>query len=257
MAKQQTVSGIKFDTSAGEKVVDLGEGLMVGRVLVSRVHPRRNNYRQMNQQQLAGLKASIARLGFKSLVTVNVEEDGTFGIIDGHHRYAEAVEAGDATIPVVFLFLNKLDADWGMLSFNISAETLAHEFNSLLKDIMAQGADMVELSAVSSVSVEYLDMLNKVGEDIEGALNAGVNPEELLVSPRKPKSKKRYIVIVDWDRKQLVKGVLTVPSEFVVSRSVQDAAELQGLAVTEPAAIDLEQEKEVLEVVLQYTAVHD
>ena len=223
-------------------------------MLLSRVHARRNNFRKMNPQQLAGLKASIARLGFKSLVTVNVEDDGTFGIIDGHHRYEEACAEGLQTLPCVFLRLNKVDADWGMLSFNISAETQAGEFNALLKEIMEQGADLVELAAVSDVSVDYLNMLTQADIGVIDQLNNGVNPEELLVAQRKPKAKKRQLVIVDWARRQLVKGVLVVPAEFVVTRALQDAAELQDLEVLEPANVEVEQEKDVIDAVMQYTA---
>jgi hypothetical protein len=48
----------------------------------------------MNAQQLAGLRAAVDRIGFQSLVTLNVEDDGTFGIIDGHHRYLASMLAG-------------------------------------------------------------------------------------------------------------------------------------------------------------------
>ena len=86
----QVIDGISFDASQGEVITRLGDDITVGLVLLSRVHQRRDNFRCMNAQQLAGLRAAVDRIGFQSLVTLNVENDGTFGIIDGHHRFAEA-----------------------------------------------------------------------------------------------------------------------------------------------------------------------
>ena len=248
----QVIDGISFDASQGEVITRLGDEITVGLVLLSRVHQRRDNFRCMNAQQLAGLRAAVDRIGFQSLVTLNVEADGTFGIIDGHHRFAEAERRGMVLLPALFVHLNKLDADMGMLSFNISADTNAVAFNSLLNELLQQQAPMAELSSFAGVSEDYLQML--LDKSATPDLNTGVNPEEVIIQPpRTPKGKRKHIVLYDTQKRRVVGGVHALPANFVVSRSLQDHAELFDLLISEVPIVECDNEDDLLHAITSYS----
>jgi len=249
----KNLNGISYDPAQGEKLVDLGDGLIVGRVLRSRVHTRRNNFRAMNPQQLAGLREAVDAIGFKSLVTLNAEEDDTFSIIDGHHRMDEIDRRGINLVPAVFVKLDKTNADLSMIRFNLSAETKALEFNDLLKEIMAEGTDTAVLSNAAGVSQEYLQML--MDSTMEAAaVNTGVNPEEVITSPaRKPKGKRKYVVLFDLQKHRLVGGVHSMPSSYVVSRALQGVAEMMGLEIIEAPMIEADTEADLEAAITSYT----
>lgn len=251
-----TTDGISYDKAAGERVFDLGDGLLVGRVLRSRIHQRRDNFRMMNPQQRAGLTAAVDRLGFKSLLTVSVEDDGTFGIVDGHHRIEEADARQMILIPVVFLKASKLDTDMGMISFNISADTKAREFNDFMLQLLKDNAPTDELAHISGVSPEYLEML--MSQSAPPDLNAGVNPEEVIVQrPTKTKGKRRYVILYDSARSRVVGGIHSLPGDFVVSRSLQDLADFSGLLISEVPMVEAESESDLSEAMTSYTSRDD
>lgn len=253
----KTLNDISYDPAQGEKLVDLGDGLIVGKVLRERVHTRRNNFRAMNPQQLAGLREAVDAIGFKSLITLNAEDDGTFSIIDGHHRMDEIDRRGIALVPAVFVRLDKSNADLSMIRFNLSAETKALEFNDLLKEIMADGVDTSVLSNAAGVSEDYLQML--MGSANSAAdLNTGVNPEEVLTGQqRKPKGKRKYVVLFDIEKRRLVGGVHSMPASYVVSRSLQGMADLVGLEIFEAPMIEAETEADLEGAVSSYTGGDD
>lgn len=253
----KTLNDISYDPSKGEKLVDLGDGLIVGKVLRERVHTRRNNFRAMNPQQLAGLREAVDAIGFKSLITLNAEDDGTFSIIDGHHRMDEIDRRGIALVPAVFVRLDKSNADLSMIRFNLSAETKALEFNDLLKEIMADGVDTSVLSNAAGVSEDYLQMLMDSANSAAD-LNTGVNPEEVLTGQqRKPKGKRKYVVLFDIEKRRLVGGVHSMPASYVVSRSLQGMADLVGLEIFEAPMIEAETEADLEGAVSSYTGGDD
>ena len=253
----KSLNNINYDPSQGEKLVDLGDGLIVGKVLRQRVHTRRNNFRAMNPQQLAGLREAVDAIGFKSLITLNAEEDDTFSIIDGHHRIDEIDRRNMPLVPAVFVRLDKQHADLSMIRFNLSAETKALEFNDLLKEIMADGVDTSILSNAAGVSEDYLQMLMDSANNAMD-LDTGVNPEEVLASPqRKPKGKRKYVVLFDVEKRRLVGGVHSMPASYVVSRALQGMADLVGLGIFEAPMVEAETEADLEAAVSSYTGVDD
>ena len=108
----------------GEKLYKIGD-MTVGIVPRDRIRFRRDNYRKMSALQRDTLKASVDRFGFQSFVVVRLEDDGMYGLVDGHHRLEELDERGVKEIPILILpEVSATDADLGMLSFNVSADRL-------------------------------------------------------------------------------------------------------------------------------------
>ena len=108
---------------------------------------RRENYRKMNEKQKATLRASTDSLGFQSFLVVVKESDGTYGIVDGHHRRDELEAKGATEAPVILLpeGTDPRKADMGMFSFNVSAEVQDEKFASLVLQMLEDGADAEQL----------------------------------------------------------------------------------------------------------------
>jgi hypothetical protein len=142
------------------KLQKLGD-MLVGEVPTSSLVRRRNNFRRMSPEVAAALKANIERQGFQSLIVVQESTTpGVYEIIDGHHRWEAAQALERETVPVVVLKdLSKADADIAMLSFNVSADVLADEFYSLVRDIQAQVGE-ADLSLLTGLNEDFLKTLN-------------------------------------------------------------------------------------------------
>ncbi|TXH42785.1 MAG: hypothetical protein E6Q97_35175, partial [Desulfurellales bacterium] len=159
---QHVVSGSTSSQDEKFMVLDAGiNQIVVGSVPLSKLSKRRPNYRRMNRQQKETLKASVDKFGFQDLITVVREADGSYGIVDGHHRVEELSERGATRVPVVLLpeGTGKVDADLGMLSFNVSAEIVDTEFSAFIKDLMDTGVDAEELRKHATISEAFMKTL--------------------------------------------------------------------------------------------------
>ena len=100
MAKKSDKVVAPAEAEASEKFVKLSTGLndiTVGTIPMSKLGTIRANYRKMNKQQRETLAASVDRFGFQSFVAVVRNEDGTYAIVDGHHRVDELRERADGS----------------------------------------------------------------------------------------------------------------------------------------------------------------
>lgn len=158
---------------------DLG-GLKVGTVPLETLKQRRTNYRHMDDRSYAALQSSIKKFGFKSfVVVVQGKEQGTFEVIDGHHRWQAARDLKMPNVPVVLLEGADADgADLAMLSFNVTAEIIPDVYLDFLKELDSRvGADT--LAAFTGLDDTFLKDLNKTLQEVKvGDIQLGLPGDE-------------------------------------------------------------------------------
>lgn len=224
-----------------EKLVTLGD-MTLGMVPLTQIKQRRENYKKMTNQQLDTLRASVDKFGFQTFLVVTEEPDGSYGIVDGHHRFDLLKERGAESVPVVVLpkHLTATDADLGMLSFNIQGEIQDEKFMALIKDLMAD-ADSEDLRRLATLSPAFMEQLHALAEEPkfdeddepprkgEGAAQKG---------PKAPKPLKEVVLWVAGEEGP--EGPLApamavlLPAEAVISPEVKEALAEHGvLDVTE------------------------
>lgn len=244
----------------GEKLYKIGD-MTVGIVPRDRIRFRRDNYRKMSALQRDTLKASVDRFGFQSFVVVRLEDDGMYGLVDGHHRLEELDERGVKEIPILILpEVSATDADLGMLSFNVSAEVDDSALVRLLTDLQAAGVSNAEIAKHATVSERFM-------EQMAAAIATEKLPAPEFEDPPMEgegggKTKKRkapdvkVIVLtsavseVDGEEVggELV-GVCTMPAKSIISQSYRDALSEIGLCLEELEAPYAENEEALSELV--------
>lgn len=210
------------------KTIELVPGLTVGAIPLELVHPRRTNYRKMTKEQARQLKASIDRFGFVTFVVLCAEQDGTFGIVDGHHRVAEARERGMKVIPAVILTVEALDADLGMFSFNVTAETIPAEYYDFIKEL-EHTVSLDELSQFTGLSVDFLSDLKALEDAMPKPADPTADQGEAAGKPPKNKGKKLVVLTRD---DGTVKKIMVVPEAFDVPVSVHNLVDDMGLKLS-------------------------
>ena len=141
----------------------------VGTIPMSLLKQRRTNFRKMTKQQRAALKLSMDTAGMQSFIQVVRNDDGTFSIVDGHHRRDELLERGATDIPVVVLpeNLDEKAADTLMLTFNVSADLDDTEFAKLLDDMLQKGIAKEQVATAAVISTDMLDQLQNALNEME------------------------------------------------------------------------------------------
>lgn len=209
------------------KIIELVPGLKVGAVPMELIHPRRTNYRKMTKEQSTQLKASVDRFGFATLVVLCAEKDGTYGIVDGHHRIAEAKARGMTVVPAVILEVEALDADLGMFSFNVSAETVPSEYYDFIKELQLT-VDNSELAQFTGLTQDFLS-------DLKALEDAAPKPDPMTdqgeAAGRPPKNKGKKLVILTRPD-GTIKKIMVVPEAFDVPVSVHTLVEDMGCLLT-------------------------
>lgn len=232
-----------------EKLVTLGD-MTLGMVPLTQIKQRRENYKKMTNQQLDTLRASVDKFGFQTFLVVTEEPDGSYGIVDGHHRFDLLKERGAESVPVVVLpkHLTATDADLGMLSFNIQGEIQDEKFMALIKDLMAD-ADSEDLRRLATLSPAFMEQLHALAEEPkfdeddepprkgEGAAQKG---------PKAPKPLKEVVLWVageaaedDEEEPHPVPALaVLLPADAVLSPEVKEALAAEGVVdVTETEII--------------------
>lgn len=241
-----------------EKFVTLDAGInkvVVGSIPLEKVVHRRKNYRKMNKNQKETLQASVDKFGFQDLITVVKNEDGTYGIVDGHHRVEELASRGADRIPVVLLpeGTSKLDADLGMLSFNVSAEIVDAEFASFVKELMDAGTDADELRKHATISEGFMDTLKAALDepggaepDMEDLPSSGSG--EKATKPRKAPNVKIVVLISKDEEGNPIPAFCVTHKDTVIDKDVRAVLEGEGFELDEIEPVWFDNGPNLLEI---------
>lgn len=210
------------------KIIELAPGVRVGAIPLELIHPRRTNYRKMTREQEIQLRSSIDKFGFATLIALCEEPNGTFGIIDGHHRVAEARRRGMTNIPAVVLSVSALDADLGMFSFNVTAETLPAEYYDFIKELQIT-VDQGELAKFTGLTVDFLDTIRELEKGMPRPADPTADQTEQQGRPPKNKGKK-LVILTRPDG--TIKKLYVVPEAFDIPKAAHDLIEDMGLLVS-------------------------
>jgi len=128
----------------------------------------------MTEAQKATLRKSIESFGFKSLIAVEPYDDGTFGVLDGHHRWEAAQAMGLKEVPVVLIDSDEDGFDLAMLSFNVTADIIPDVYLDFLSELDSRvGPEM--LASFTALDEGFLkdlgDTLSNADLDIDLGLN--------------------------------------------------------------------------------------
>jgi hypothetical protein len=110
-------------------------GMKLAMIPMDLIVQTRANYKKMSPEQFAALRASIQTFGWRSFVVVRSLDDGTFEIIDGHHRYEFAKGRGMVELPCVILDENTELSELARFSFNVAGEVLPDVMLSAIKEL--------------------------------------------------------------------------------------------------------------------------
>jgi len=176
----------------------------------------------MSEQEYETLKRSMERFGFKSFVVVEETSPGSYGIVDGHHRYKAAVERQMDRIPVVLLDagLETSWADLAMLTFNVTGDPLEAPFIDLLSELTGKlGAEAV--ADYTALDRGFLENFSKEMEETLAALSAESEDEDEEARVR------GHALMIELPRvegvKELLNRVMHITGEAVVGQAVLKA----------------------------------
>jgi hypothetical protein len=269
MAKKsdKVAAPASVEAEATEKFVTLNAGvndITVGTIPMSKLGVIRANYRKMNKQQRETLAASVDRFGFQSFVAVVRNEDGSYAIVDGHHRVEELRERGSLTVPVILLPEGSThDRKLGMLTFNVSAEVQDEEFVKLLQELMAEGADSEAIRKAATISDTFM-------ADLEAALHrhgeeAPAPGDELdhegTGTEKKPKKSKdpqiKLLVLLapaEEGGPLVVQMYCATPKDTIISREVRQTLEESGVVLDETLPVWVDNEGHLMETLAELAA---
>ena len=237
--------------------------ITVGVVPIALITFRRANYRKMNQRQRETLQAGIDRLGFQTLLIVVKEEDGTYGLVDGHHRLEELKAAGATMAPVICLpeGTTKEDADLGMLSLNVSAELDDVQFGQFISDLMSGGTDSEEIRKHGTLSAAFMDQLQEALDRTDAEPQPDTDlPTEVTPGAEKQKKSKvpdlKVVVLLavtepeeeGGEPGKAIQDLFLCPKSTILSAEVREALEVSGFAIDEVEAAYFEEEGQFMEM---------
>jgi hypothetical protein len=131
--------------------------MRLGLVDPKRLQRRRTNPRKMSDAEYATLQQSMAKFGFKSFILVEEIKPGTYGVVDGHHRWQAAMEMKLPHVPVVLLDESAQGTwtDLAMLTFNVTGSPVDDIYVDLLAELTSKlGADVA--GAFTAVDPDFL-----------------------------------------------------------------------------------------------------
>lgn len=210
------------------KFLRIGD-MTVGEAPVDSIELLRENYRKMNKQQVEALKQSIDQHGFQSFVLVCENGDGKYELIDGHHRLEEAKRRGMKNIPILVLPRGSDGKEQlARLQFNVSAEILADKQYQFLKELSSSLA-LDDVAIAAAIQPAFLKDLTSLMErqEITPELPDVVQDSAKSAKPKKGDMNGLLVVQATEELMQLVR----VPSTFVVSKKMHEAAEAQGVGI--------------------------
>ena len=149
-------------------------GMKLGMVPTSSLTRRRTNYRAMPEASMAALRNSVEKFGFKSFIVVAPgKQDGTFEVVDGHHRWETAQSLNMPEVPVVMLEQDSNGTDLAMLSFNVQADVIPDVYVDFLKEMTDKiGTDT--LASFTGITDDFLADLTKTLQQVNiGEINLG------------------------------------------------------------------------------------
>jgi len=239
MAKKTTEEAPKFfkiPTSTNE--------IEVGTVPMELLVQRRNNFRKMTRQQKAALKMSLDATGMQSFIQVVRNSDGTFSIVDGHHRRDELIERGAKVAPVIVLpEMDEQTADKLMLTFNVSAELIDDEFTKLMRDMLDKGIEKSEIATAAVVSEALLDELQKSLEDVEPPdVVEDDLPRDVKVGTKAGKKPPKIKVLILSPTGPDVDGLILAAThaDTVITNEVRESVAAAGYSIDEAEPVWVE-----------------
>jgi hypothetical protein len=227
--------------------------ITVGSVPLGMLSFRRENYRKMTPAQKKTLRGSTDSLGFQSFILVIKEADGTYGIVDGHHRRDELEEQGAATAPVILLpeGTDPKKADLGMFSFNVSAEIQDDKFAKMVLEMLESGVAPEEVGLHAGVSEDFMKGIQEMmaepipepGTDDLPREGSGDKPER---TKKVPAVKLVMILSRDEEGNVAPYAFTMTHKDTIISREVREAFDAQGLEIEEVEPIWFADETELV-----------
>ena len=105
-------------------------------VAVNQLQPARYNPRAIGDEELAGLKHSLATFGMVQEIVVNRGPDGRLmRVVGGHQRLRAAIELGWTEVPCVFVNLD--DAHEKALNITLNSRKVQGSFTDRLGELLA------------------------------------------------------------------------------------------------------------------------
>lgn len=207
-----------------------GGSIRLGVVPLDRLVKRRENYKAMNERQLKALRANLDRFGFKGFVVVTANVDGSFGMVDGHHRWDEAKRRKMSGLPALLVDNNADELDLGMLGFNVVGDMLPGEFYRFALELSGRvGEELVfEAAALDDKYIEDLQKANEAVVLLESELEEGPPRELGEGTSRKVTLPSFRLVAVQKSTGRLL-GARAVASGFVVTQKMERRAAEAGL----------------------------
>jgi hypothetical protein len=153
--------------------------MKIGMVPTAKLQRRRTNYRAMTDPELAALRNSVEKFGFKSFIVVTKgKEDDTYDVVDGHHRWQTAQSLKMENVPVVMLEQDANGTDLAMLSFNVQADVIPDVYVDFLKELSDRlGPDT--LAAFTGIDDAFLKDLGATLQAVNvGEINLGTGAED-------------------------------------------------------------------------------
>ena len=154
---------------------EVAEGMFVGSVPLDKLKLRRPRFRRMDELQRRTLRDSIDRFGMKTFVLVRPGKNGSYEIVDGHHRIDEAKERGWSEVPVILAVdkdgkvLEPGQTDLAMLSFNVGAEIDEDVFLEFIHELADNvgSAEVARFTAMEESSLAEMVQAFDAEEDSE------------------------------------------------------------------------------------------
>lgn len=238
------VNGVMFHEFAGQKL---------GVVPFDKLVRRRTNYKQMTEAQKKALRANLDEFGFKGFCPVEVRDDGTFGMIDGHHRWEELEARGANGLPVVLIDGDPTRLDLAMFGFNVVGDNKPHEFLDMVREL-ATKTSVDDVATFAALSPEFLRDLE---EATQRPIDVPVMPDEVsdTPAPRKaPKPSWEALTFYRDDESATPRPAFTVrvPKGFELTTKIEDQAAQLGMTVQLGDCVEAEREGDVIVALMDF-----
>ena len=256
MAKKVEEKKSELGSASEPSFITVQAGLnpiTVGSVPLGMLSFRRENYRKMTAAQRKTLRGSTDSLGFQSFILVIKEKDGSYGIVDGHHRRDELEEQGAATAPVILLpeGTDPKKADLGMFSFNVSAEIQDDKFANMVLEMLKEGVSPEEVGLHAGVNDDFMQGIQQMLEEPVPETATDDLPRE--GSGDKPEKTKKapsvkLVMVLSRDGEGNVSPVAFTMThkDTIISREVREALDGQGLELEEVEPVWFGDESELV-----------
>lgn len=144
------------------------------------------NYKRMTPEQYGALRASVAAFGWKSFAVVRPLDDGTYEMIDGHHRLKLAEERGLDELPCVILDENVEKAGLARFSFNVAGEVLPEVYLDAMRALQEEfGTD--DTAAFTGLSQNFVaGVIAQANADADAVLGSAPVPTPAAPPAVKP-----------------------------------------------------------------------